>query len=560
MAESPAKPAPAQSASIHVKHPKALPYLFFTELWERFGYYLMIGIFTLYMMDSETGGLGMERDEAFDIFGTFIALVFLTPFVGGMLADRVLGYRTAVIFGGLLMAVGYAGLAVPGPTAFWLSLSAIIIGNGFFKPNISTLLGNIYNAPELRAKKDSGYNIFYMGINVGAFICNFFAAYLRHNYSWGHAFMAAGIGMVIGLVVFIIGTKHYRHADVRPAPRPGEKNVWAVLGVTLAPAVLFGYLGWIIPGTIFGHDSTDAFLFGAMPVVFYYGFLYATAEKKEKKPLAAMFAIFAVVIVFWAVFKQNGTALTTWAQYYTDREIPTAIAPTVDSLRMAEKVDGNLDTVRAMDAQFRLIKDEKGNVIEGPGTNAYLKNLPFERQPGPGEELQLVSTELFQSVNPFFVVALTPVVVAFFAFLRRRKKEPTTPAKIAYGLGISALSTLIMVAAVSVGMNGAEKVSPLWLIGTYGVITIGELFLSPMGLSLVSKLSPPRMTALMMGGWFLSTSLGNKLSGVLATLWDTFENKQHFFLMNFSLLALAALTLFLLLRWLNGIFREYSGD
>jgi POT family proton-dependent oligopeptide transporter len=174
--------------------------------------------------------------------------------------------------------------------------------------------------------------------------------------------------------------------------------------------------------------------------------------------------------------------------------------------------------------------------------------------------VNLISTEIFQSVNPFFVVVLTPLVVAFWALLKRRGKEPSTPTKIAWGLVISAFSTLVMVAAVYVGSNGAIKVSPGWLIGCYGVITVGELFLSPMGLSLVSKLSPPRLTALMMGGWFLSTSLGNKLSGILATMWDNYDHKSWFFLVNFCLLGAAAFATFLMLKPLKKVFQDYAGE
>ncbi len=157
------------------KHPKALPYLFLSEMWERFGFYLMLGILYLYMRDTEKGGLGMDNAQASDVFGTYIALVYLTPFVGGLLADRLLGYRLSITLGGILMGIGYIGLALPGLTSFYISLLLIIIGNGFFKPNISTILGNVYTEEKYKPLKDSGYNIFYMGINIGAFICNFFA-------------------------------------------------------------------------------------------------------------------------------------------------------------------------------------------------------------------------------------------------------------------------------------------------------------------------------------------------------------------------------------------------
>ena len=155
-------------------HPKGLPVLFFTELWERFGFYLMLGIFTLYMIDSQSGGgMGFSKFFAADIYGTYLALVYLTPFLGGLLADRILGYRVAIFIGGTLMGLGYIGLAIPGETPFYISLFLIIIGNGFFKPNISTLVGKLYDNDKFRTYKDAGFNIFYMGINIGAFVCNF---------------------------------------------------------------------------------------------------------------------------------------------------------------------------------------------------------------------------------------------------------------------------------------------------------------------------------------------------------------------------------------------------
>src|SRR6185295_3440291 len=189
-------------------HPKALYVLFFTEMWERFGYYLMVGIFFLFLIDpTSNGGKGLGTAGAADIVGSFIALVYLTPFIGGLIADRYLGYRRSIILGGSLMACGYLGLSIQGDTSMYLSLLLIIVGNGFFKPNISTLLGNIYSADELKPRKDAAYGIFYMGINIGAFFCNFVAAYLRNYYGWGYAFAAAGIGMIIGLIIFISNMK-----------------------------------------------------------------------------------------------------------------------------------------------------------------------------------------------------------------------------------------------------------------------------------------------------------------------------------------------------------------
>ncbi|HRP90633.1 MAG TPA: peptide MFS transporter [Edaphocola sp.] len=538
------------------KHPKGLPFLFLTEMWERFGYYLMLGIFFLYMKAAKTnGGMGFDPGEASDIFGTYIALTYLTPFIGGFLADRKIGYINAVYIGGTLMGLGYLGFALDGTMAFYVSMALVIIGNGFFKPSISTLLGNLYSTEEYQDKKDSGFNIFYMGINIGAFICNIIAAFMRNKYGWDEAFMTAGVGMFVGLGVFTLGLKHYRSANILKPVQKGDIGIGNLFGIVFLPAIIAGYIGWIIPGNIFGSDSTDAFIFACIPVIFFFVSILVKASKEDKRPVAALLAIFAVSIMFWAVFKQNGTVLTTWAESYTNRQVTGAAEGVVEKLYLADKVTYQKDSITAFDHNYKLLK-EGGKEVKTYDYPMYFNNVAPEKLPKEGEEIFTANPELFQSINPFWVVALTPLVVGFFAFLRKRKKEPTTPGKIAWGMLISALSCLIMVAAVKYSDNGALKVSALWLIGCYGVITVGELFLSPMGLSLVSKLSPPRITALMMGGFFLSTSIGNKLSGVLAKTWYNYENKQMFFLVNFLLLIIAASIGFALLKWMNKIMKE----
>lgn len=531
------------------RHPAGLPYLFFTEMWERFGYYLMLGIFALYMMDSvENGGMGFSKTKKSDIYGTYIGLVYLTPFVGGLLADRLLGYRKSIILGGLLMALGYFGLALPGETVFYLSLLSIIIGNGFFKPNISTLLGNLYNNPAYIKNKDAGYNIFYAGINIGAFFCNFVAAYLRINYGWGWAFAGAGVGMLIGLIIFLAGTRHVKEGDILKPLQPGDMKTGHILLGTLVPMFVFGLIGYFLKGitspdnpngNIFGTDTNDAFLFGCIPVILFFVVLLIKSNAEDKRPIGALLSVYACIVIFWAVFHQNGDALTVWAEEYTDRQLPPAL----------DRVMSSVDLVQVL----RNDSTDPGNFKK---YQAYISNLPPERQVPPGGELRLVSAELFQSVNPFWVIMLTPVVVGFFGWMRRRNMEPSTPSKIAIGLIITALSALVMVAAVKSTNLHSEKASSWWLIAAYGVITVGELCLSPMGLSLVSKLSPPRITALMMGGFFLSTSVGNKLSGVLSGMWERYEDKSHFFLVNFALVMAAAVLMLLLLRWLNRVMKE----
>ncbi len=545
------------------KHPKALPFLFFSEMWERFGYYLMIGIFTLYLKDVKSG-FGMTEAESADLYGTFIALVFFTPFLGGLIADRYWGYRKSIVIGGIFMGIGYCLMSIHNLHMLYIAMTLVIIGNGFFKPNISTLLGNVYNKEEFIKRKDEGYNIFYMGINIGAFICNFFGAALYISIGWGAAFIAAGVGMFIGVIIFLIGTKHYKEVDMIKGVREGEMSFLKICLIILLPSFIFGIIGWLLYGitnaehpkaNIFGSDSTDAFIFACIPIIYFFYTLYKKATTEEKRPVAALLAIFAVVILFWAVFKQNGTALNTWADRYTDRSMTGTSGQIFSKLKLSDTLSYKLDSVQALDVQFRKLKKE-GKAYKEYNVPNYFKNVALQNRPTLGEKIKLWSTNLSQSINPGWVILLTPLVVAFFSFLKHRKKEPSTATKITLGLFISALSTLVMVMAVYAGAHGAEKVSVWWLIASYGVVTIGELFLSPMGLSIVSKLSPAHMTSLMMGGWFLATSMGNKLSGVLASTWDNYDFKEKYFYVNFILLLVASFTCFSILKWLNKILQE----
>ena len=564
------------------KHPKGLMILFFTEMWERFGYYLMLGIFTLYMIAPETArfaGKGMSNMEAADIYGTFLALLYLTPFVGGLMADRFLGYRKSIYIGGVLMAAGYIGLSIPNSMmSFFLSLLLIILGNGMFKPNVSVLLGKLYERPEYEHLKDSGYNIFYMGINFGAFVCNFVAAWLRLTYGWGWAFAAAGTGMLIGLVWFGIGimkVPEIKEADKISPKREGDQSLGKIFAVLFIPAFTAAAIGWLIPDNIFGSDSNDAFIFFTIPVLIFFFNTWRTASKNEKTPIAALLSIFAVVIIFWAVFHQNGSALTYWAKNNTDRELGPKMEKVINAIASTEEVSTiprerkiigvhgeNMGTEVGANYYFDNYNKElpAGNLIGKPKdlTDAEWEKIKANTDTQHGK-LVLWPTELQASINPFFVIIFTPLLVAFFAFLGRRRKEPSTPGKIAWGMLISAVSWLVMVAAAIYTGNGIDKASIAWLFGVYGIITIGELCLSPMGLSLVSKLAPKRIAALMMGGWFLSTAIGNKLSGVLSGMWDLFDKKSNYFLTNAILTFAAFILIMLLLPWLKRVYNEHVG-
>lgn len=587
------------------KHPKALYILFFTEMWERFAYYLMVGILLIYMTDPVSeGAKGFSGKIGADIVGSFIALVYLTPFIGGLIADRYLGYIKSIFIGGTLMAAGYLGLALPGDMAMFISLALIIVGNGFFKPNISTLLGNIYNREDLKPLKDNAYSIFYMGINIGAFVCNFVAAWLRNAYGWGYAFAAAGVGLIVGMIILAISIKNkeIREADVKKPVQKEDMPLSKIFTTVFLPAIIAAIIGWFIPSKILGApimgtQANDAFIFACLPVIAFYISLWIRAQGQDKRGIGALLFIFAISIVFWTIYNQNSTGLTLWAQKHTDRSVSpttqkiagalgfletvndtprlvnrvneylvdvkdTNAVVRLDSLVTISKKDGKPDTTKVLwgitKANTLVDTGSKQGLMMGP--DPYYNNVPKDQWPG-GKDVKLANTELFQSINPLFIVLLTLFFVPFFSWLRSKGKEPTTMSKFGMALFISGLSALVMVFAImSVPSIYTHKASPIWLWLTYFVFTISEIFLSPMGLSLVSKLAPARLTALMMGGWFLSTSIGGKVAGVMTSFWDDFTDKKIFFLILVVAAFIGGILIYSRIKSLNQIVKDKTGS
>ena len=584
------------------KHPKALYVLFLTEMWERFGYYLMVGILFLYLTDTTTGGKGWNSRVGADVVGSFIALVYLTPFIGGLIADRYLGYIKSIFLGGILLAAGYLGLSIPGDTALFVSLGLIIVGNGFFKPNISTLLGNLYNTEDLKPLKDNAYNIFYMGINIGAFFCNFVAAYLRNKYGWGYAFGAAGVGLIIGLIWLASQLKHVREGDIKKPAQQEDMSMAQIFGYVFLPAIIAAIIGWVMPNllfhsTIMGSKANDAFIFACIPIIAFYVSLWVKAKGQDKKGIGALLFIFTVSIAFWTIYNQNSTGLTIWAERHTDRTLSAtttklagAIIPmqtVTDTPRLVNKVNqyfvevtdtsaivkkdstvkyisqkNKIDTIKkvfGITANGNKVDIESRTVLV-LGPDPYFNNVPKDQWP-KGKDEKLFNTELFQSINPLFIVVLTLIFVALFNYLRSRGQEPATAAKFGMALFISGLSALVMVFAVlSVPSIYGFKTAPAWIWGTYFVFTISEIFLSPIGLSLVSKLAPARLTSLMMGGWFLSTSIGGKIAGVMTSFWDDFTDKKVFFLILVIAAFLGGIAIYSRLRSLNQIVKDKTGS
>lgn len=550
----------------HGKHPKALYVLFFTEMWERFAYYLMVGILLLYTIDTKTGGKGFDEKVGADIVGSFIALVYLTPFIGGLIADRYLGYIKSIFLGGTLMAAGYIGLAVPGDTAMFISLGLIIVGNGFFKPNISTLLGNIYNRADLKPLKDNAYNIFYMGINIGAFVCNFVAAWLRNSYGWGYAFAAAGVGLIIGLIILStsLKNKEIKEADIKKPAQPEDMPLSKIFSYVFLPAIIAAFIGWNVKtwfGTaVMGTQANDAFIFACLPIIAFYISLWVKAKGQDKKGIGSLLFIFAIAIAFWTIYNQNATGLTLWAEKHTDRVASPTTAKITGKLFPLQEVSDTPRLVNKVNEYFVEVKDDSGKVVQVMGPDPYFNNVPKEEWPG-GQNVKLTNTELFQSINPLFIVLLTLIFVPFFDYLRKRGKEPTTASKFGMAMFISGLSALVMIFAImSVPSIYTHKASPLWLWGTYFVFTISEIFLSPIGLSFVSKLAPARLTALMMGGWFLSTSIGGKVAGVMTGFWDDFTDKKMFFLILVVAAFIGGILIYSKIKSLNQIVKDKTGS
>jgi POT family proton-dependent oligopeptide transporter len=585
------------------KHPKALYVLFFTEMWERFAYYLMVGILLLYTIDTKTGGKGFDEKVGADIVGSFIALVYLTPFIGGLIADRYLGYIKSIFLGGTLMAAGYIGLAVPGDTAMFISLGLIIVGNGFFKPNISTLLGNIYNREDLKPLKDNAYNIFYMGINIGAFVCNFVAAWLRNAYGWGYAFSAAGVGLIIGLIILStsLKNKEIKEADVKKPAQAEDMPLSKIFSYVFLPAIIAAFIGWNVKtwfGTaVMGTQANDAFIFACLPIIAFYISLWVKAKGQDKKGIGSLLFIFAIAIAFWTIYNQNATGLTLWAEKHTDRAASPTTAKITgklfplqevsDTSRLVTKVNEyfvdvkDTSAVVKMDSILTITKkkdksdtakrvfgitaagvmvDTSSKTVLVMGPDPYFNNVPKEEWPG-GQNVKLTNTELFQSINPLFIVLLTLIFVPFFDYLRKKGKEPTTASKFGMAMFISGLSALVMIFAImSVPSIYTHKASPLWLWGTYFVFTISEIFLSPIGLSFVSKLAPARLTALMMGGWFLSTSIGGKVAGVMTGFWDDFTDKKMFFLILVVAAFVGGILIYSKIKSLNQIVKDKTGS
>jgi POT family proton-dependent oligopeptide transporter len=431
-------------------------------MWERMSYYGMRALLVLFMVDTiEDGGLGFSDQTATALYGLYTAAVYMVMLPGGWIADRLLGAQKTVWYGGITIMCGHFILAIPSFYTFFIGLLFVIIGTGLLKPNISAIVGELYLPNDPR--RDAGFTIFYMGINLGGALGPLICSALGESetFGWHYGFAAAGIGMLFGLAQFYISAQRLGEAGLKPSLNPddpedrkkirtGWRFVLAGMGIVLiVTGLLLGQMISIDP-QVLAENAT--FLIAAIAAAyFFYLFVYGELSEIEKKRLVVIIILFIASAIFWAGFEQAGSSLTLFAERYTDRMVGS-----------------------------------------------------FEIPAG-----------WFQSLNPTFIIVLAPLYSALWIGLARRHMDPSTPAKFAIGLIILALGFAVMVGAAQLVVAG-NKVLPTWLIFTYLLHTMGELALSPVGLSAMTKLAPKRYVGQMMGVFFLGASLGNIIAGLIA--------------------------------------------
>ena len=445
-------------------HPRGLSTLFFTEMWERFSYYGMRAILILFMTASvEHGGLGFPTSKAGSIYGLYTAMVFLMSMPGGWIADRILGPRRAVFLGGIVIAAGHFSMAIPTLGSFYLGLGLIVIGTGLLKPNMSTMVGGLYSLED--ARRDAGFSIFYMGINLGAFLSPLVCGYLGENINWHYGFSAAGVGMTLGLIQYAFGAKYLGSAGLAVQGTAADRRLFGiVLGglAILALAVTAAQYAGLFAITAEGLAGAFGAILTVSVVIFFAWLLtakgYTTAERKR---FWAILVLFITSSAFWGAYEQAGSTLNLFAER---------------------------------------------------NTNLHAWDFPL---------WGLFRASYFQSFNSIMILALAPVFAWLWVALGT--KNPSIPAKFVFGLvGVGAGFAILIPVASS------TNASPWWLTVTYFLHTCGELCLSPVGLSATTKLAPARVAGLMMGVWFLSDSVGNYVGGMLASVYETFPLPQLF--------------------------------
>src|SRR5712692_10204214 len=444
-------------------HPRGLSTLFFTEMWERFSYYGMRALLILFMTaPAAAGGLGFATGVAGAVYGLYTSMVYMTSLPGGWVADRLIGQRRAVLYGGIVIACGHFSMAFPSLTTFYLGLALIVVGTGLLKGNAAVIVGALYGPKDSR--RDAGFSIYYMGINLGAFVAPLVCGYLGQRVNWHIGFGAAGVGMVLGLIQYVAGSKYLGDAGLHPTPAASpaaaaalrrRAQVGGAAALLALVGIAFGMYSGALP--ISARQVADAagYLLLIIVVVFFaWLFFAANWTPAERRRLYAIGVLFVASAIFWSEFEQAGSTLNLFA----DRATRTS-------------------------------------VLGWTFPSSY-----------------------FQSLQPLFIITFAPVFA--WLWVRLGPREPSSPAKFGLGLLFVGSGFALLVVAARLAENGGE-VAPWWLVVTYLLHTFGELSLSPVGLSATTKLAPARVAGLMMGVWYLGISVGNFIGGRLASLYGS---------------------------------------
>lgn len=575
-------------------HPKGLYLLFSTEMWERFSYYGMRAIFTLFLI----GAMCYDKETASEMYGNYTGLVYLTPLIGGYIADNYWGNKRSIIVGGTLMALGqyflflcasHLGEGMLTHTLLILGLGLLVLGNGFFKPNISSMVGTLY--PDNDPRKDSAYTIFYMGINFGAFfsplVCGFFGV-TGDPADFKYGFLAACVGMIIGVVSFLLGKDKYlvtpEGEEIGGLPQTAnsklqidtqESNLMldshndnmssANIHADKSKIGLFVLLEVVVFGLLyrlFDGDYIGALIYSLSCVVPVYIITDKTLVKEERRNILVIYILAFFVVFFWAAFEQAGASLTYFAEEQTDRILPKFFD---FNLSLTNKVVSVvLFTVFAVGLTYLIGKKIK-NSFDLP---TYLSVIIFAVTISfiffsSGDE---VNTSYFGSLNPIFIIILAPVMSSMWMMLESKNIHIASPTKQAIGLALLSLGYFFIAYGVD-DVPVGEKVSMMWITTLYLVLSVGELSLSPIGLSMVNKLSPARFASLLMSVWLLSSATANKFAGVLSALYPEanadgivvaksfmgyeIENLHDFFMVFAVMSGVASVLLFLICRWIN---------
>jgi proton-dependent oligopeptide transporter, POT family len=473
-------------------HPRGLTTLFFAEMWERFSYYGMRALLILFMTKAAAeGGLGFETKKAAGIYGTYTMSVYLLSILGGFIADNFIGARRAVFVGGIVIASGHFTMAFNSIATFYAGLVLVALGTGLLKPNISTMVGSLYGPTDER--RDAGFSIFYMGINIGAFLAPLITGYLAQSegwraklaawgldplHSWHWGFAAAGVGMTLGLIVYVAQRQRLAAVGKTPVLAPGQSRPWGKLG-------LVAVASFALIAAMKASDTYPIIVYGLFALQIAAILFFAFRPNQDSKRIAAILVFFFAAEIFWAIFEQTGSSISLFADRLTQNQIGAWTFP----------------------------------------------------------------SSYWQSVNSIWVIILAPIFA--WLWIKLGPKQPSSPVKFALGLLFVAVSFAWMVPAAKLTAEG--KIGPIWLLGLFFLQTVGEMCLSPVGLSTMTKLAPQRLLGLVMGIWFLAAALGNKLAGVLAGEFKS-ENAGElasFFLKQSLWVGVATVVLFALVPWVK---------